>query len=165
MVKARFTPEDDVIRLSERLWGNSGGRIQDRDSFDLEFDDFMGENLTKDQRMELKDGVFRRLQTEHSDVVSRERLFKKAKGKSLRQDREQTAKKIVKTKKEFIKKGSKKVDLKGYDTKKRRSRRKLDQVGKTKGRIVFAEKSFIIVRKRRVARFRDRKGRFVSVKK
>lgn len=45
------------------------------------------------------------------------RLFKKARGKDLDRDREVTAKVIVDTKEEYLKKGSSKVDLEGYDTK------------------------------------------------
>ena len=51
-------------------------------------------------------------------------LFKRAKGKSLSRDRSTTAKTVVKTRKEYIKRGAANVDLKGFDTKSSKDRLK-----------------------------------------
>jgi len=50
-------------------------------------------------------------------------LHKRAGGHDLGQDQQQTSKNIVKSQKEFRKRGAANVDLKGYDTKKSKKKR------------------------------------------
>ena len=111
----RKTPTDDVERLAERIWQFSGGRIIDRESFDYAFDKYLeDEDLNRSQDSKLRNGCFDALRQKRM-FIKKGSVFKKAKGKSYSRDIATTAKTIVTTEKEYIKKGASKVDLKGYD--------------------------------------------------
>ena len=157
----------DIERIAETIDNlDIFNEIQDKDSFDLAYDDYLGDStLTKKE--DFRENVFKKLKNKHPQRIVDERIFTKAGGKFLRQDKRQTAKTIVTTKTEYIKKGSRKVDLKGYDTKakKKKVKRKLNIVGKVKEKIVYSSKEYIFVRGVSRIRYRDRLGRFVSVRR
>lgn len=166
----RITPSDEIDRINERLFRESKFQIQDRDSYDLAFDDLLsvvGELSGKQK--DLRSKAFRDFVSAHPDV-STEKLFTKAKGRDLRRDRLKTAKRVVKTRKEFIRAGSKEVDLKGFDTARQKTtkeiirRRTFTIPAKVKKRIVFAMKTSVVVRGKRQVRFRNAKGQFSSAK-
>ncbi len=166
----RITPSDEIDRINERLFSESKFQIQDRDSYDLAFDDLLsvvGELSGKQK--ELRNKAFREYSAAHPEV-SAERLFTKAKGRDLRRDRLKTAKRVVKTRKEFIKAGAREVDLKGFDTARQKTtkeiirRRTFTIPARVKGKVVFAMKTSVVVAGNRVVRHRDIKGRFVSVR-
>ncbi len=167
----RFTPEDDPDRLSERLRQEARFKIQDRDSFDLAFSDIvsLGESELSAKQKSFRGRVFERYASANPDI-SRERVFQQAEGKSLRRDRKQTAKRVVKTKREFLREGASQVDLKGFDTARQKFRKELKvrrefnvpaQIGR---RIVLTKRISVSVRGKAQVRFRDRRGRFASRK-
>ncbi len=106
----RHTPEEDVERLAERLMTNSGNSIIDRDTFDISWDSYMQED--KDIPT-LRNKVWKVIRTKQG--VSRERIHKKAGGKSLKLDRLRTSKHVVTKRKDY--KDARRQDLKGFDTK------------------------------------------------
>lgn len=65
--RRRVTPEDDYVRLAERLWNYSAGSIKDEDTFDRAYDSYMGEFAGKNK--ELKKKVFKKLTESHTDVL------------------------------------------------------------------------------------------------
>ncbi|MAH51520.1 hypothetical protein CMI37_37235 [Candidatus Pacearchaeota archaeon] len=167
----RITPPDEIDRINERLFRESKLKIQDRDSYDLAFNDILSisdATITSGQKR-LRDDAFSAYRGEHPEV-SAERLFTEAKGRDLRRDRLKTAKKVVKTRKGFIKEKATEVDLKGFDTARQRvtkeilRRRTFTVPARAKGRIVFAMKTSVVVKGKSVVRHRDSKGRFVSAK-
>lgn len=155
MVSKRFTPETEPDRLAERLNSQFGNEIQDRDSFDNSFNRLLSleENELSSGQRTLREQTFVQLRNKVPGIDSR-RLFQEAGGKDLKRDRLKTAKKVVKSKKVFISRGASRVDLKGFDT-----------LTVTKGRVMFAKRIFVTVRGKQQVRFRDRKGRFTSVKR
>jgi|TARA_Y100000034_G_C6904939_1_gene419618 hypothetical protein len=168
----RLTPEDDIDRMSERIFNESGILVQDRDTFDLAFNDVISKDedeLTSEQ-VDFREDVFRLFVREHPGVRT-DRLFKKAGGKDLKRDRRKTAKRIVQTDKEFIKKGARRVDFAGFDIKeeeinvKQLRRRKEFVIPATvKRKVIFARKTFVKVKGKSQVRFRDVKGRFASIR-
>ncbi len=169
MTKRKSPDPDDIDRINETLDQKEGFKIQDRDSYDLAFDDYFGIIRANSDQRKLRDKAFGDYVQKHPDV-STERLFSKAKGRDLRRDRLKTAKKVVRTRKEFIKSTAPEVDLRGFDTARQRITRK-QKIERTftiparaRGRVVFAMRTSVVVKGKRVARHRDSKGRFVSVK-
>ncbi len=167
----RITPPDEIDRINERLFRESKFQIQDRDSYDLAFNDLLSttERSLSSTQKKLRNDGFTDYVSQHPDV-SNERLFSKAKGRDLRRDRLKTAKRVVKTRKEFIKKGAKRVDLEGFDTARQKiskeiiRRRKFTVAGRIKGKVVFIQKTSVKVKGKKQVRFRDGKGRFASSK-
>ena len=151
--------QQESERFAEWFGNKSRAGVQDRDSFDLAY-----QKEIKKSDLDSKEKQFRELVFEHyankNPNVSKERLFSKAGGKNLALDRETTAKTIVSTKPQYIKKGAKRVDLAGYDV--RESDRNIP--ARNKGRVVFSTRETITIRKKQVVIFRDRKGRFSSVR-
>lgn len=170
MVK-RVTPEEDIDRINERLRSFAGMQIQDRDSFDLSFNSLFDktDSTLSPQQKTLRNNAFDRF-ADANPNVSRERIFKKAKGKDLRRDRRTTAKTVVTTRREFEKAGATKVDLKGFDTRRQKITKRIAErriftiPAKVKNKIVFTERTFVTVKGKKMLRFRDSKGRFGSVK-
>lgn len=73
MPQKRTTPEDDIDRLAERVWQRGRGKIRNRDDFDAVFDSYLtqgGKGLTKQQRLDLRDSTFSKIQKRHSGVSS-----------------------------------------------------------------------------------------------
>ncbi len=167
----RTTPPEDVDRINDRLFREARFQIQDRDSYDLAFNDLFTKStdeLTGRQLKLRKDG-FNLFRKDHPEV-SKERLFTKAKGKDLKRDRRRTARRVVTTREQFIKEGASEVDLKGFDTARQKvkreviRRRTFNVPARVRGRVVFAKKTSVVVKGKRVVRFRDARGRFVSPK-
>lgn len=177
---ARITPETDAERLAERLWRQARGSIEDRESFDEAYEQYLSDEganpLSNAQDKKLREKVWQALNKFHN--ITKKNVFKEAGGKDLKRDRQRTAKVVVSSVQEYKRRGASNVDLKGYDTKrprrssKRNVRRKLltaqrqakykyNYSGRVKSRIVPARR--IITKKG--ARFIDRKGRYVSVKR
>ena len=167
----RTTPPDEIERINERLESESRMQIRDRDSYDLAFSDLLKtpEKELSPKQKKLRDMAFGEYKKSHPDV-SKDRLFKEARGKDLKRDRRQTAKGIVTTIKDYKKKGASKVDLKGYDTARQKikkdilRRRTFTIPARIKGRIVYSIKTSVVVMGKRHVRFRDSKGRFASGK-
>lgn len=163
----RKTIDDDLDRLAENLFISEGDLISDRDSFELALNNYLvEEGLSKNS----KDKLFEIYVNDHPDV-SKERLFKKAKGKDLERDRQQTARTVVKTKEEFVKKGASKVDFAGFDVKESKIRKQkvearkgFEIASKVKDKVVFSKKVFVVVQGKRQVRHRDKLGRFTSIK-
>ena len=165
------TPPDEIDRINERLFRESKFQIQDRDSYDLAFNDLLStdeSDMSLNQKR-LRNNAFGDYVSDHPDVA-KERLFSKAKGRDLRRDRLKTARKVVTTRKQYIKGGASKLDLKGYDTARQRitkdiSRRRTFTVpAKVRGKIVFALRTSVVVRGKSMVRHRDALGRFASAK-
>lgn len=161
------TPEE-IDRINETIFNRAGFKIQDRDSYDLAFNDYLNINegsITSAEK-KLRDNSFEEFISQHPEV-SKERLFTKAKGKDLRRDRLKTAKRVVRTRKEFIKQTAPEVDLKGFDTARQKvskeilRRRTFTVPATIKGRVVFAIQ---ITNKRGIKQLKDSKGRFVSAR-
>lgn len=155
--------EGDHERIAQSVWSDSQGKIVDRDTFDLHFGDFISDkgSITPKQE-QLRDVVWKQLKENHPNVSS-QRIFTKAGGKNLKQDRKQTASVVVTDEKEYIKKGARRTDLKGYDTKTtRKQKHQLDIVGKRSGKIVYGRKTYVTVKGKKQVRYRDAKGRFIS---
>lgn len=151
------SPTDkDCERYAETLYNaDIENNIQDRDSFDLAFDQYFDGDLQMQENDRVKSKTFRKMRG-LNPAISPTRLFTDAGGKSLSRDRQETAQEIVTTRKEYRKKGSSKVDLKGYDTKKRFTHAK-----RYKGRVIYTERSMFRIKGKEVTRFRGKDGRFV----
>ena len=153
--------------MIERLFNFSRIQIQDRDSFDLAFNDLLvvTESELSGSQRSLRNRVFKAYVKENKDV-STKRLFKEAKGRSLSKDRKTTAKEVVTTIQEFKKKGARQVDLKGFDTirqkfdKKVAEEREFDIPARVRGKVVFARRETVTVRGKKQARLRNAKGQF-----
>lgn len=175
MVRRRRSPTpEELDRIAEELFNRAEFQIQDRDSFDLAFQDYMGfsdaDVKTDSDKRKFQDNAFREYQREHPEVSS-ERLFQKAGGKGvrgLRIDRKTTAKRVVKTRKAFIREGATAVDLQAFDTVRQRitkdirERRRFTIPATRKGKVVFARRDSVVVLGKSQVRFRDARGRFVS---
>ena len=169
MAKRKSPTPDDIDRINETLDAREGFKIQDRDSYDLAFDDYMGITKLDADQKEFRNNAFADYSQKHPDV-STERIFQKAKGKDLRRDRLTTSKRVVRTRKEFERQTAPEVDLKGFDTarqrvtKAQRIQREFTIPARSKARIVFAKRTSVRVRGKSLVRHRDSKGRFVSIK-
>ena len=164
------TPPDEIDRINERLEREAKLEIQDRDSYDLAFSDLLNldeDELSMDQKKMRSEGFNDYVGT-HPDV-STNRLFSKAKGKDLRRDRLKTAKRVVKTEKDYIKGTAPKVDLKGYDTARQRTAKKIRKSKVftiptiRKGKVVHSIKTSVVIKGNTVIRYRDMTGKFTSI--
>lgn len=162
----RVYPLEELDRLSERIWADAQGNIIDRDSFDDAFEDYIGEGakVTEKQLTLLRPKVFKRIVANHPEI-SRGRLFRKAKGKDFARDKAKKARVVVTDKKEYVKRTAPRVDLKDYDMPVKRRKPQFNVLGRVGGRVVYARRTFVIVSGKRRLRYRDSKGRFVSVKR
>lgn len=153
MVKVRVSPDpEEVSRFVENIFNRYGRRLDDRDSYDKVFNDYLGFSKDSTDNPDLREAAW--------DVIKEKlSLFEKAGGKSLGQDREKTATKVVGSPKEYVRQGAQKVDLNGLDTKGG------GKVGIVKGKTVMAKKYTINIRGVPRSVFRDSKGRFAKVTK
>lgn len=163
--------DEEIDRIAEAIDNlDSFRKIQDMDSFDLAFDDYFDQNEDLKFNSSVRDDVFKSLREKHPSRIVDDRVFSKAGGKNLKQDRKKTSKRIVKTNKRYIKAGASRVDLQGYDTKvrtekKAKVKRDLNVAGRIRDKIVFSSRETITIRNRSVVRYRDQLGRFVSVRR
>lgn len=164
MPTARTTTLRDADRLAENLLRDAnehGLDIIDRDSFNEAYIRYLSGTDALDNQ-ELRENTFKFIKKIKSDVKD-EKLFKKAGGKNLTQDQRQTSKTIVKSRREFIKHGSQKVDLQGFDTKREKVINRFNVSGKQGKQFVFAREDTVRTRgKKTTIRLRDRFGRFVK---
>jgi len=157
----RIPTREDKLRIAESIFNlDSREKIQDKDSFDLDYDAYFDSNDYWIDAKNLRADIFREIRKLRPNI-STERIFKKARGKDLKRDRQRTARTVLTDKEEYIKQGASKTDLKGFDTK---IKREFKLLGKQKGKVKYARKTFVVVKGKNQVRFRDRKGRFTSVK-
>jgi len=156
MVSKRRTPEEDFDRFFERFF-NEFPFIKDRETFDKAFNEYLEMGVTPEQDEILREQTWNRIKDSSSF-----NLHKEADGKDLSKDRQHEAKKVVDTVQQYKKKGATRTDLRGFDTPKKR--KNFDVVGKVAGKIVYAHSEVIQYKKGKQIKYRDRKGRFVSVK-
>lgn len=167
---ARRQPyELDLARINELLEQREGYKIQDADSYELAYNDYMGIVKTDKSQRIMRDNAFTAYVNKHPEV-SKEHLFKKAKGRDLSRDRLRTAKKVVTTRRAYIKGGARHLDLKGYDTarqritKQQRIERTFTVPARIRQKVVYAMRTSVVVKGHRVLRHRDSRGRFASIK-
>lgn len=166
--KRRPSPsEEEIRRIAEAIDSlDTFEDIQDYSSFVEAYEDYLGDDNNLTSNDYVKNQVFAELQQSDPDRIDKEDIFRLAGGKDLRKDRRFTSKTIVLTKEEYIKKGSSKTDLKGYDTKKKlRKKRDFNVVGKVRGKVVYASREYVMLKGKMMLRYRDRRGRFISVRK
>lgn len=152
-----MTPPSDFERLAERIGTVYGDAISDRETFNYYYGKYLkGED----------NGIF--LQKNRNKVfdfyaenfgIQKDSLFKKAGGKSFERDKAQTAGTVVDSQKDYARKGASRVDLRGYDT---ISTKRFPYFGKVRGRIVKARQIEIVFFKKKVVRYIDERGRYVS---
>ena len=142
--------EKDVNRIAEILKNNYGAIIEDKDSFERAYRDYMGDNLLldTDEGKNFSDKVFRR--------YSKFSIFERRK----EQKREQLAPKVEVKRLE-------KVPIRKYGIakripKKERFATKFIHAGKIRNRIVFARKMSINTRYGKQVRYIDNRGRYVG---
>lgn len=163
--------DDDFERVAEAIINTDDfNLIQDRNSFDKEYDDYFENSTEWKKNRDFRDAVFKNA-LKLKPKISSDKLFTEAGGKNLTQDRKTNAKIIVTSKQEYIDKGASRVDLKGFDTIPRKSRkREFNKIGRINNKIVFSSEypSFKLKTKTGnpesvITRFRDKKGRFVKI--
>ena len=162
---------DSIEMINEMIEMRDEVSVQDRDSYDLAYNSYMGleEKELNNKQRAMRTIVFDDYVDKHPEV-SEERLFTKAGGKDLRRDRLQTAKRVVKTRKAYIRATAPEVDLRGFDTarqkvsKEVKIRRTFTIPARVKKRIVFAMKTSVVVRGKSQVRFRNALGQFSSPK-
>ena len=156
------SPDDeDISRIAETIDSlDLKKEIRDRDTFDSEYEAYLEDSPELLKNVDVRNKVFESLRQKHPSRITDESIFRKAKGKSLEQDRRQTAQVVVTDKKEYQRLGARRVDLEGYDTK----RVKKDIVGRSKGKIVYTSRETVMVKGKPMIRHRDRLGRFASIK-
>lgn len=146
---------EEAERVAENIYNQFGRQIKDEQTFNKIINEYIGEPESKKQK-EFFQQVFQTIADRHPRTIQKTNLFKKAKGKDWKKDKEKTAKTIVNTPQEYIKKGAKNVDLKGYD---------MPTVGRIKNKIVKVKLTHVIIKGKRQIRYRDSKGRFAKVKR
>lgn len=147
----RMTDSEEVERVSERLYTGYRRKINSKDSFNSALSDMLmvsGKNLTSKQK-QFRDDVFSHFSENHPNIIlthSEIKAFKQAGGVSISRDRERTSKVIAKDRKEY----TKEIEF--------------PFPSKSKGRIVYSRRSTFKRKGKLVSVFRDRKGKFSSVK-
>ena len=167
MAVRRITFMEDVDRLADAVWESSRGRITDFDSFDAVWGKYMDDPAGL-QQSSLRLKVFDALRNDHPvvEMLGRKEFFELAGGKSLRSDRQRTARRVTTDREEFLRKGARHIDFQGLDTKDgRKVRLEFKIVGKVGGRVTHARRTKHGGKRGVVSVFRDDKGRFVSVKR
>ena len=134
----RETPEEDVERLAEKIYNESRGNIVDIDSFNEQFDEYMGE-LKGNTGTTLRKKVFTKMIDEHKSIVA-ERLHPK--------------------------KGRPKKETEILEDK--RVKPKFVYLRYSKNKVVYAREEKLVykIKKKEIKRiiYRDRFGRFTSSK-
>jgi len=163
----RTTTTDEIERMTERLHNFHRKTIKDRNSFGVAYSKLTETStvgLSAKQKA-FRDQVFANYKKRHPEGLIKQKdlkTFEKAGGKDFVRDRQQT-RNVVGTRKEFVEKGAQESDLKGVDTKPIKD--KFSQIARVKGRIVYSRKTTVKIKGTPVTRFRDKRGRFVSVKR
>jgi hypothetical protein len=164
-MKAGSPTEKDAERIAERIYLEYGNLIKDKRTFNEAYSNYFHGSLT-DGIEDLRPRIFNILQKRNKKIIDKD-LFKKAGGKDFDADRKSTAKELVSTPEQYIKRGAQRVDLKGYDTKQagttfKRLMKRYEELGLIKGKSVrIAQDSFKYKGKKRIV-YRDSKGRFAK---
>jgi len=165
MSRRKSPTEQEADRVAEALFNSDPfNEIVDIETFDEAYDDYFDDQEHMQNKPGFKREVFRHYQKLNKNVSKGKSIFKKAGGKDFSRDRLQTAETVVTTEAEYKKKGSSNVDLKGYDTKKKKKKHTYSYYGKQKNKIVYARRTYVTINKKRVERYRDKKGRFTKIK-
>ena len=156
-------------RFAERFWNEYGSRVESEElTFDEAWEEYL-DSPTARQNMSLKKSV---ITSAKKKGFNTHPLFKKAGGKDINRDQQQTSKIVYKNKQKYLRATAQRSDFQGLDTKPARQKRVLKRTGRIKiirkgvttTRFVKAELVTIIRRKQKVEVLRDAKGRFVSKK-
>jgi len=152
--KKRITPEEEIERFAERIWLDYGDGIEDIDSYNVAFNEFfnlqVGSKPTQRQDENLRKEVFKVIKEKHPSVVS-EHLYR-GRGKPKKTESFEDKRKKPK----FI--------YLGYFHNKKRNiikktfvrKQTITYLTKKKGEKIFTERQKVI--------YRDRLGRFCSIK-
>ncbi len=151
--------DEDYERIAENLFHAKGSNISDKSSFDDMYLAYMDGEEGDVVSTKFIDGVWGKYRNRYKDNL----VHVDSGGKSLKRDRQQTARKVVDDVSDYKRLGADKVDLKGFDTKPRR--KTFTFTGHIKTKIVKARKDTVINMGKSINVYRDRKGRFVSVKR
>ena len=152
-----FDYTDDQNRFVENLRMSTNIKIVDKGTFMLASEQYIGESQDVTPRNKsFLDGAFAIYRRKFKGVDKRD-LHKEARGKSLSRDKRFTAKTVVTSKEEYIKRGAARVDLDNYDT----AKKIFNFIGIQKKRTVKAR----LILTKRGRRYIDKRGRYVSVKR
>jgi len=174
MISARRTGtrKTDLVseadRRAEQFYNETRniGDISTQEGFDKALLTYLGQDrFESQQQKQFSKEVYTILRTRKPNLLQKERhdqkIFRQAGGKNLTQDRKRNARTIVKTRKEYIKRGARNVDLDGLDTKKGlKAVYKYEFVGIKKGKVVQSRQ----IKTKRGLRLIDRRGQYVSRK-
>lgn len=152
---------EDAERISEAVWRDSEGNIVDRDTFDLALKRYIKGAFSSSQRRMLFPKVFDFVRKAHPEVSPR-REFKEAGGDSLSRDQLKRARRIAKTKAEYRRLGADRADYEGLDTPPKHDYSTVGKIGK---KVVHAYRDKVNIRGKEILKYRDKRGRFVKVKK
>ena len=113
----------ELERIIEQINKRFGEDIQDKGTFDLAYNEFLDGEVEGARNTTMRERVFRTYVEKFPDT-QKGNIFKRAGGKDFEKDQEKTAKRVLpntrRGRAKYIKIGSKRADLKDYDTKKRR---------------------------------------------
>lgn len=143
MPRIKRNYELDADRISESLFHEFGKAIQDKKSFNKFFDSYMG-TLNQKQDSKLRSLTFRRYSERHPRVTRKEDRVR------ITELRTERLKELPKADKErFIYTGVRKA---------------YTRTGRRINKTVFAEEIEVTIRGKKIKRYRDKTGRFVSTK-
>ena len=158
---------EEYERFAE--WFGEKATYKDRSEFNIAYAKEMGVFSSNGKAGAFRDGVWEKY-AQQVGVDPDSKVFNEAKGKDLERDRRKTARIVVKDRGEFNRLGARRVDLEGFDTRRitvtqrAREPRILDIPSRVKGKVVFSEKTSVVVKGKTLVRYRDSKGRFASAK-
>ena len=138
MTRNRSPTDADIQRWAEAI---SDPNITDIDTFETHWEDFFSEESYIRNDSSLKTRTFNRLRQLRPDIALERKRRRIRKQKGLPPT---TTKKFER---------------------KEKPKRVFKITGKIKGKIVKAERTFVTVRNKAQLRYRDKKGRFVKVKR
>jgi hypothetical protein len=148
MAKTRPSPtENDKIRIMEAIRSlDTFDRIKDYGSFIEAYDDYMEGSALKNDTS-FKDDVFEGYIKAYEGVADTRNVPKKERQKEVQQ---------------YERKG--KIGILEHEGVLKKPKRELNFPTVRRGKVVYAEKTFVIVKGKRQDRFRDSWGRFTSGK-
>jgi hypothetical protein len=161
MAKKRETPTSRYERLAERIY-NENTQISSKDDYEVVFNRYFdGFPMSKSDKANLRENTWPFFEDTFLGAAS---LYKRAGGKDLKRDKRKTAKIVVDTPEEFIRRGARKVDLRNLDTRPARKGR-FSVVGKVNNKIVFTRLDIVKKQSGEHVVYRNKAGQFASVKK
>jgi hypothetical protein len=161
--------QEDKKRIAEAISNlDTQRKIVDNRSFHRAYKDYFENHPYWIESQRLEDDIFSEIQEYYPEMLEQEKEFKKAGGKSLKQDKQKTSKVVVTDKKKYRKLTSQRADLKGLDTKFKPfkpSKYDFKFSGTQKKRIVYARKITIMRKGKQQKMYIDRKGKYVKIRK